>query len=133
MKIDIRNYPDDDSERHISIEIEDFDTFNLDHTLALVISAALKKFIEHEHGAPFIPNDDVPVELHRDDSAQEPWQGDDNWFERWDWVLAEMHFAFDYLVKDSDADDPYNIPAEIQTRVNNGLRLFGKYFSNLWN
>lgn len=81
---------------------------------------------------------------------------------RWDWVLNEMIFAFDHLVDRSWEDkyhsgehditwtklengcsqmghgpnDTYKCDYEgLQeewNRVDNGLRLFGKYFRNLW-
>jgi len=53
---------------------------------------------------------------------------DEKFFDRWDWIMGEMIFAFEQKVKgDFIAKDP-----ELQKRVSNGFRLFGKYYENLW-
>ena len=87
---------------------------------------------------------------------------DDNHFKRWDWVLDEMIFAFENTVDDSwedqfttgdydyqsikQEDGNYlmvqgpNHTAETDwegrkaygARIQNGFRLFGTYYSNLW-
>jgi len=81
---------------------------------------------------------------------------------RWDWVLNEMIFAFEHLVDDSWEDKfrsgehdmqwkkleggmsemirgpndtyqcDYDAIAEVHKRMDNGFRLFGRYFQGLW-
>lgn len=129
MQVFIGPYPGKgDEERRIEIEVHDYDTWNLDHTLGLVIIAALKKYIETPHGAPYIPNEDVPPHLHRPDGIEE-WSTDDSWHPRWEWVLNEMLFAFEHGNKDTDFDEP----KEVIERAENGRRLFAKYFHAMWN
>ena len=50
MKVYIGRYPKDHTkERKVRVEINDYDTWNLDHTLAQVIYPALVKFKEDNH------------------------------------------------------------------------------------
>jgi hypothetical protein len=51
--------------------------------------------------------------------------------DRWDWVLDEMIYAFSYKVEESNGKDDENW-RENYKRVDNGFRLFGKYYQNLW-
>ena len=60
----------------------------------------------------------------------------------WDWVLGEMIFAFKYLSDPTieeaiyEEHSDYNrlivALSDVEARVDNGLRLFGKYFRCLW-
>jgi hypothetical protein len=89
------------------------------------------------------------------------WDTDENHFKRWDWVLDEMIFAFDSKLNDweeqfysgehdiqwkkleNDCSEMIKGPKDTfkidtkgmkiyETRVKNGFRLFGKYYSGLW-
>jgi hypothetical protein len=78
---------------------------------------------------------------------------DSNHFNRWDWVMGEMIWAFEQQTKDDDTDQFYTHPQERfkslqemiehikvdregldkhQDRKANGFRLFGKYYQGLW-
>lgn len=75
------------------------------------------------HGAPPISNEDVPEGLHKPEGMA-PSEIDTAYFARWEYVLNEMRWSFDQLrVRD--------LPEET-TRIDNGLRLFGKYYRDLW-
>ena len=54
--------------------------------------------------------------------------------ERWNWVMAEMIWAFEQIAMDDSLMDFDTTDAgkQHQQRVNNGLRLFGKYYRSLW-
>lgn len=132
MKVFIGPYPNGDFNRKIEITIDGYDTWSLDHTLSLVITAALKEFLEHPHGAPMISNDDVPPELHRPADAED-WKTDENTFKRWDWVIGEMLFAFEQGTKDDDYTIPEEVRKATEARAYNGRMLFAKYFHALWN
>lgn len=112
--------------RKIKIKIDKYDTWNMDDTLALIISPMLKQLKETQHGAGRVDNEDVPKELW---ATQQPlYDVDENYFKRWDWVLNEMIWAFEHhsqndVLKFSEAD---------VERIKNGFRLFGKYYLNLW-
>jgi len=60
---------------------------------------------------------------------------DSSWFDRWNWVIDEMIYAFDCKANKDDVfmrfDDQKSMKAE-QKRISNGFRLFGKYYEALW-
>lgn len=127
-----------------SIKIHDYDTWSMDHTLAPIILPMLKQLKETKHGAPAVDLEDVPQELRP--SNTEEWQKlyneggetDEKFFERWDWVLDEMIYAFDCKVNKDEVYMRFDIKTERdlmdkeQDRISNGFRLFGKYYENLW-
>jgi len=87
-----------------TIVIDDFDVWSLDHTLALIIVPALKVLKKKKQGTPFVKNEDVPEhlrateeELKLNDTGGDT---DKHYFERWDWVLDEMIWAFQQKLED---------------------------------
>lgn len=110
----------------VKVRIDRWDTWSLDWTLAQIIAPALRQLKATQHGAGYVEDVDVPDEL-RSTSAPRPKQGevDENHFKRWDWVLDEMIWAMENI--NEHIDD-----REAQERIQNGCRLFGKYFTNLW-
>ena len=149
MKVLIGEYTDD--EREVSINIDKWDTWNMDTTLALIIAPMLKQLKATKHGAPATDDDDVPKEL-QDAKDAEDGDVDSNHFKRWDYILDEMIWTFDALIEgDSKFFDDSGVdklaPAMDQlaqitvdregldahhARIKNGLRLFGKYYQALW-
>jgi hypothetical protein len=89
-------YIHDKKERKISVHIDRYDTWSMDHTLSFVILPMLLQLKEKQHGAPFVKDCDVPEELHSTNAPykENDWDLDDNHFKRWAWVLDEMIFAF---------------------------------------
>lgn len=81
---------------------------------------------------------------------------DELFFPRWDWIMDEMIWSFDFLANDRESeildriykDDPedesiqemldsgrqydYSELYAAEKRAGNGYRLFGKYYRNLW-
>jgi hypothetical protein len=156
------------------VKIDRWDTWNMDSTLSPIILPMLRQLKATKHGAPLVDDEDVPEHLRS--TAAEPkeneWDTDSNHFDRWDWVMSEMIFAFECKVDDSwedafregnidmiwvpvDADgnevprgehkyfrmdhgpnDTYKCDYEgmklVQQRIDNGFRLFGKYYQALW-
>lgn len=93
--------------RTVKIHIDRWDTWGMDHTLALIILPMLKQLQATKHGAPMVDLKDVPKELHgKKLTKKQKDQGevDDKHFERWDWVLSEMIFAFEHLVDETWED-----------------------------
>lgn len=90
-------------QRKIKIRIDRWDTWSMDHTLALIVLPMLKKLKEEKHGAPWVEDEDVPEELRSTAAPpkKDEWDTDDNHFKRWDWVLDEMIFSFNSEVDDS--------------------------------
>ena len=127
------NWIDNKRLRNIQVRIDKYDTWSMDSTLAYIILPMLKQIKETKHGAPNIDDKDVPKKL-RSTSApvkENEWDTDDNWFDRWDWVLDEMIWAFsqvnhEQLFMNDNSTDSYG------KRMQNGFRLFGKYYSGLW-
>ena len=142
------------------VRIDPWDTWSMDHTLADIILPMLKQLKATKHGAPFTEDDDVPEYLrsYMAQPKENEWDTDSLHFMRWDWILAEMIWAFEQKT-DDDADSqffdhsecgdekfPWNKDGQYvskikydseghkawQDRMQNGFRLFGKYYCNLW-
>jgi hypothetical protein len=150
---------DDDKEREEDIVIHPYDTWNMDHTLALLIVPMLKQLKETKHGAPNVDSSDVPMYLKpkQMDIVRYREEGvtDENFFKRWDYVMDEMIWSFEQIV-DDDSDNRFYDHSGIDQnepdinkrvkqlkvdregldahhkRIENGLRLFGKYYRSLW-
>jgi len=136
MYVRIGRFPDEDSdkERDIDIVIHPYDTWNMDHTLALLIVPMLKQLKATKHGAPNVDCIDVPMKLQPTQLEvvryREEGKTDKNFFKRWDYVIDEMIWAFEQIINDNNVDleglDYHN------KRIENGTRLFGKYYRSLW-
>jgi hypothetical protein len=144
--------------RDEDIVIHPYDTWSMDHTLALIIVPMLKQLKETKHGAPNVDASDVPMRLKPKQMDivryRENGETDENWFKRWDYVLDEMIWAFEQIADDdndgkfydhSECDPNEDIVEsakklkvdregldEHHKRINNGTRLFGKYYRSLW-
>jgi len=86
------------------VVIDDCDVWNLDHSLALIIVPALKILKEKKQGAPFVNNEDVPEELRALGEELHTYsktgETDEHYFDRWDYVMDEMIFAFQSKLED---------------------------------
>ena len=138
MYVQIGRYRDDDEPREEHVVIHQYDTWNMDHTLALIILPMLKQLKETTHGAPAVEFKDVPEELHpseKEVTGLYSGETDENYFKRWEYVLDEMIYAFDCKANQDEAyiriEDLEEAKRE-QARISNGFRLFGKYYENLW-
>jgi len=141
----------------ISVRIDNYDTWSMDHTLAPIILPMLVQLKETKHGSPWVDDEDVPEELRSTNAPpkENDYDTDDSHHLRWDWVLDEMIFAFEQKARDDwegdyykYEDDPTNTEGlglglklvwedregrkAHQERMSNGFRLFGKYYENLW-
>ena len=142
------------------VKIDRWDTWSMDHTLANIILPMLKQLSETKHGAPYTDDDDVPEYLrsYMAQPKENEWDTDSLHFMRWDWILAEMIWAFEQELKDDDEhqffddsecgdekfpwdkDGQYISKIKVdekgleahQKRKANGFRLFGRYYQNLW-
>ena len=140
----------------VSVKIDSWDTWSMDHTLAHIVVPMLKQLRDTKHGAPVVDNRDVPEELRQPENWIEQYEKagetDEFWFARWDYVLDEMIWAFEqktlddweeqyfgeWIEDESKTLGGYHINADDegrkahQERMSNGFRLFGKYYENLW-
>lgn len=121
----------------VSVHIEDFDTWSMDHTLAYIIEPMLKQLKLSNWGASYVSPEDVPGELRptkEEATALEvDFETDSKYFDRWDWVLDEMIFAFGSYQTSHEWDNlSFDEYKKREERVSNGLILFGKYYGSLW-
>ena len=112
MKLNLSRYPKGNGKRRIDIQIDPFDTWSLDHTLATIILPALIQLKNTKHGVPggltdrvggdfdnnlvfdFIKEDDAEVFNQLCDS--------------WDDVLDKMIWSFLQLSIEDDYDNKYH-------------------------
>lgn len=96
--------------RKVKIHIDDYDIWNTDATLAIIILPMLKKIKEDKHGTPWIHDEDVPEELRSDKAPPKryDYDWDTNNDRRWHWVLDEMIWSFEQLQPDYDWEDQYH-------------------------
>ena len=131
MKVNIGKYNKNDSPRTIKVQIDPWDTYNADHTLALIILPVLKQYKNTPHGCSFADNEDVPEHMHIPKGQE--FEMSDEWAPRWEYVVDEMILSFERIVDDDwIADVPSEDYIKEEERIDNGLRLFGKYFRGLW-
>jgi hypothetical protein len=141
----------------IKVRIDKWDTWSMDHTLAPIILPMLVQLKATQHGAPMVDMEDVPKELRATKAQQNKYAKggdvDPKHFERWDYIMDEMIWAFEQKNRDDWEDDYYGPYIESedkrelfgrfewiddegrkkhQERMSNGFRLFGKYFESLW-
>ena len=161
MKVNIKNYPNPDgilfkmgmnTEQSVFVKIDDWDTSNMDVTLAHIIRPMLVQLKKSDTKG-------IPVFLEKSQDAPIQYKTDE---ECWEWILGEMIFAFKSKLYDweqeftsgvwdmelKDKIEPglmemtegpnhtYKIDEKgrkkYQTRVAKGFTLFGKYYNNLW-
>jgi len=143
--------------QRVKVRIDRWDTWSMDSTLAPIILPMLVQLKTTKHGAPWVAVTDVPKELrpskkevleYTKDGSTDP-----RFFERWDYILDEMIWAFEQKNRDHWENDYYGPYIESedskplgghfewiddkgrqahQERMTNGFRLFGKYYENLW-
>jgi hypothetical protein len=92
--------------RKISVKIDRYDLWGMDHTLALIILPMLKQLRDNKQGTPLVDDDDVPDHLKSTNAPpkEHEWDVDDNNSLRWDYVVDEMIFAFECKVDTSWED-----------------------------
>ena len=156
MKVFIGPYPERDEERKVEIEIHKYDSWNADHTLALIALPLIKQLKETKHGSALVDDADVPEEIRSTSAApkENEWDTDEFVHARWDWVLDEIIFALEQYTDDdaeskfydhSDVNEEDDLMTQVrsikidregldahQKRVQNGFRLLGLYWTNLW-
>ena len=114
MKVKLGKFPKQgNSGRKIDIKIDRFDTWNVDHTLALIIYPLLIQLKATKHG---VPNDfvcDVGGEdyIHQDsfdfykESHAEAWEIA---AKGWDDAIDKMIWSFEQLIKIDEIDSKYH-------------------------
>lgn len=143
----------DSKKRKIKVHIDHYDIWSADHTMALIIHPLMIRLKNKKHGAAWVDDSDVPEELKTTSAPpkKEEWDTDDNWAYRYDWVLDEIIWTFEQLA-DPDNGDNFTQFEEDPTgqfglrivkndaekrkihndRIDNGLRLYAKYYRTMW-
>ena len=143
MKVKIGNYPkncwyldrffEGGRDRKIDVKIDPHDTISMDETLAHIILPMLYQLAKTKQGSPNVEFEDVPFELRGDH--------EDDVHDRWDWVMAEMIYAFEektndweerFFCSEREYESYQDEMEENRGRIENGFRLFGKYYEALW-
>jgi hypothetical protein len=148
--------------QEVEIQIDNYDVWGADHTLAMIILPVLKKLKTQKQGSPYVEESDVPEEL-RDNDIDNAEKKEEKLHARWDYVLNEMIWAFEVKCNDSYEDkfhtgellydfEPIDDGKYFemkkkpestyvfdrvgfdayQKRKTNGFILFGKYYEGLW-
>ena len=125
--------------RKVYIKIDDYDVHDLDYTLSLIIEPALKKLLDDEWLSFKVDNEDLPKELQISEdeyklisftySENDPRMPEiyNRLEQQPKYIINKMIYAFNILNStDSHEDEDY------KKEIDEGLRLFGKYFRNLW-
>ena len=126
MKVNIGRYKKNSSARTEKVQIDKWDTWSLDHTLALIIHPALVQIKEQNTGHPcgIAPASEPPTD--------ETPCGNCGCEKEWNGILDKMIWSFKQVLDDdilSFSPEEYH---EYNKKVQEGLELFGKYYRNLW-
>jgi hypothetical protein len=157
MQVKLGRFPKNNTERKISVKIDKWDSWNADHSIALIAVPLLIQLKETKHGSPNVDDADVPEHLRSTaaPTKENDWDTDDNWHLRWDYVMGEMIYAMQEIANhnkgeeifwdDSEVDETKDIMEQVHAmkldrkghnayhkRIQKGCELFGKYFQSLW-
>lgn len=118
MKVHIGKYR---KNRRINIQIDPWDTWNMDETLALIILPMLKQLKATKHGSGYVDLEDIPEHLRFTEHSQwnqnytfdfyrdESEKYESNIHARYDWLLDELIWTFEQLQPDCYWEDQYCI------------------------
>ena len=132
-------------EEHKKIEVDDWDIWNVDYTLACVIHPVLLKYRENLTGYPelwedgMITSHNYDRQLHFDIFDEKVER--DYLLKKWKDIVDKMCRAFGMIVEkeaweDTWMDKSYHEhkieEAKYYEAVDDGLALFAKHYHNLW-
>lgn len=137
------------------VHIDNYDVWNMDSTLRIIIGPMFVKLKEIKQGYAFVKDEDVPEELRSDKAGpkEHEWEWDDLAEKRYEWLLNEMIWAFctdhdeaqhkfydyaDVSKKDSIMEQVAKMKVDrdglsaYEARLTNAYQLFGKYYQTFW-
>lgn len=144
----------DKRKRQVYVHIDNYDVWNMDSTLNLIIAPMFKRLKAIKHGYGFVEDEDVPEHLRSHmapPSDEYSWDG--NAEKRYEWLLDEMIWVFStdhdeaehQFYDHSEVDKTADINTQVhqmkvdregleayQKRVQNAYKLFGKYYQTFW-
>lgn len=125
--------------RKQKVEIEPFDTWNLDHTLSLIIWPSLVQLKETGHGIFWVDQKDLPENLQYifpEDPSDYNARQEKQRITQYEWVMDEMIWAMAQIANETPDEPEFakneKIHRKYHERIQHGCELFGKYFRNLW-
>jgi hypothetical protein len=147
--------------RKVKVRIDKYDTWSMDNTLAIIILPMLKQLKETKHGSQWVDNEDVPEHMRHggddDNWVHYKWEWvlnemiwafeqelDNSWEDKfihgtpvYDWNKWEDDDGVPYQrVQMTQTNPDYWVDRdgirEYNNRIDNGFRLFGKYYRGLW-
>lgn len=134
--VDLCNWIDSKKKRKIEVHIDPYDTWSMDHTLALIIHPMLLQLKEKNHGYFSSDPEDAP---HIGQDPGTDFTDDTKALDRYNFIMDEMIWTFEQLNNDEgefsfykDGEWDMEGRKKYEERIQNGLRLFGKYFRGLW-
>ena len=98
----------DKQQRKVKIHIDKYDTWSMDHTLALIILPMLKQLKESKQGSQIVDDEDLPVHMNYHDNDDEYFPTTQWVHHRWDWVMNELIWTFEQLL-DNEWEEQYII------------------------
>jgi len=137
------------------VHIDNYDVWNMDSTLRIIIGPMFVKLKSIKQGFAMIADEDVPELLrsHNAPAKENDWDWDDLAEQRYNWLLDEMIWAFNTdheeaqhkfydhgePVKGEDIMDSIKRMKVDQEGLNaynkrlaNAYQLFGKYYQTFW-
>lgn len=141
------------------VHIDNYDVWGMDHTLALIILPMLLRLQTRKQGYGMIDDKDVPKDYRSTVPGARRGLNSGDWDRnaeaRYAWMLNELIWTFEQLCDESDGESQFYDHTESSKekdlnksiyklkvdrvglelhhkRIENGLRLFGKYFRTLW-
>ena len=128
MKINIGEPKKDKSAD--TIHIDNFDCWSLDYTLARIIHPALIRLKETKHGYPELWEDGMVTHHNWDRQLHFDFIDEDietNYLiDKWNRVMDKMIYSFGKIMEDNYFDN------EEWERIQEGLDLFSKHYTSLW-
>lgn len=112
MKVNLSKYPKGNGKRRIDIQIDPFDTWSLDHTIASIILPALIQLKNTKHGVPSGFTDriggDFDNNLVFDFIKEDDTEVFNQLCDNWDEALDKMIWSFLQLSIEDDYDNNYH-------------------------
>ena len=127
MKIFIGEPPEDGNiDQEVNIQVDEWDTWSLDHTLAQIIVPSLIKFRDTIH---CYPESFVSLANLHSMKSDDEWSEEDNEesMDAWKDTIDSMIWSFKEILKDESLRSE-----ETDKKIQYGLDLFGKYYTHLW-
>ena len=112
MKVNLGKFPKGNGNRKVDIKIENYDTWNMDHSLSMIILPMLIQLKNTKHGVPSdIINDVGGADYDQQDSFDFYKETHNDAFDeackKWDEILDKMIWSFQQLALD-DYDNKYH-------------------------